>query len=106
MILSKYDIEKIKKIGFKKDFFVRKDNGFFKIKNKNGRCVFHNGKKCLIYDIRPEGCKLYPLVFSDEYDCAVVDNECPYGRFFNFNSKDIKKLYDLIELIKSEISEI
>ena len=102
MILSVKDIKKIQNIGYDKKFFVRKDNGYFKLKNKDGRCVFHNGKKCLIYNFRPEGCKLYPLIFNNEYKCAVIDNECSNGGLFNFNPNDIKRLYNLIDLIESE----
>lgn len=99
MILSVNDIKKIQNLGYDKKFFVRKDYGYFKLKNKDGRCVFHNGEKCLIYDFRPEGCKLYPLIFNDKYHCAVIDNECPYKHLFSFKSKDIEKLKNLINIL-------
>lgn len=62
--LYKKDVERIKKLGFKKDFFVEKDfRGFRYIKEKNGWCMFLiKGKKaaCRIYPERPKICRLYP----------------------------------------------
>ena len=102
MILSNNDIEKIQKIGYTKNFFVRKKDGWMKLKNKNGRCVFHNGKICIIYNQRPEGCRLYPLIFNIELKSAVIDNFCPYGNNFSLKLEDSKKLYDLLKQINSE----
>lgn len=102
MLLSNEDIESIQRIGYDKNFFVRTKGGWLKLKNKNGRCVFHTGKICLIYESRPEGCKIYPLIFNEEYGSAVIDKECPYKDSFRFNSEDIEKLHDLITKLKSE----
>lgn len=102
MLLSKNDIEKIQKIGYSINFFVRKEKGFLKLKNKNGRCVFHNGKICLIYDNRPEGCKLYPLIFNKIFQSAMVDDECLFKDGFRFNKKDVNQLYRLVKQIEFE----
>ena len=102
MLLSYKDIGRIQNKGFNINYFVRKKNGWLKLKNKDGKCVFHNGKICLIYDSRPDGCKIYPLIFNEENKNAVIDKECPYKDSFNFNSKDTKKLYSLINQLKSE----
>ena len=32
---------------------------------------------CSIYEIRPKGCRMYPVVLNDD-DRAVVDAECPH----------------------------
>lgn len=102
MILSNDDIKSIEGMGYDKNYFVRIKEGWLKLKNKNGRCVFHNGKICLIYKNRPEGCKIYPLIFNEEYGSAVIDEECPYKDSFKFNSEDINELYDLITKLKIE----
>ncbi|KYK28878.1 hypothetical protein AYK20_06485 [Thermoplasmatales archaeon SG8-52-1] len=99
MILSNNDIEKIQNIGYNKNFFVKRSDGWKKLKNKNGKCVFHNGKICMIYDQRPEGCKLYPLIFNIELKSAIIDSFCPYKNDFSFNLEDSKKLYDVIKQI-------
>jgi len=102
MLLSNNDIEKIEKKGYNRNYFVKSKKGWLKLKNKDRKCVFHNGKICLIYESRPEGCKLYPLIFNKEYKSAVVDDECPYRDILRFNLNDIKKLYKLILKIESE----
>ena len=102
MLLSNNDIYEIEKIGFDNHYYVRSKNGWLKLKNKDGRCIFHDGKTCLIYESRPEGCKLYPLIFNKEYKSAVVDEECPYGDNFRFDKLDINQLYDLVSRIKNE----
>lgn len=74
--LFKEDIERIKKAGYKEDFFVRYDSHIKSpvLRNEKGSCVFLEKKKgkyqCKIYDIRPRVCRLYPFVESDEVeDC-------------------------------------
>lgn len=102
MILSDKDIEKIHNKGYNINSFVKKKKGWLKLKNKDRRCIFHNGKICLIYKYRPEGCKLYPLIFNDEYQIAIIDKDCPYKENFNYTSENIEKLYSLINRVKSE----
>jgi len=102
MLLSNNDIEKIEKLGYNRHFFTKSKKGWLKLKNKDGKCVFHNGKICLIYDNRPEGCMLYPLIFDKLYNSAIVDEDCPYDNSFRFDKKSINQLYELITRIISE----
>lgn len=99
MLLSNKDVEKIKNLGYAVNYFVENKKDWLKLKNKNGRCIFHDGTICLIYDKRPEGCKLFPLIYDEEYKYAILDEECPYKDNFKFNSVAIKKLYDLVNQI-------
>jgi len=99
MLLSDDDIKKIEKIGFDNHYFVRSKKGWLKLKNKDGKCVFHNGKICIIYNDRPEGCILYPLIFNEEEKSAVVDDKCPYKNYFRFNTKKVNQLYRLVTKI-------
>jgi len=102
MLLSDSDIQKIENIGYDKNYFTRSKKGWLKLKNKDGRCVFHNGKICLIYENRPEGCILYPLIFDKEKNCVIVDEECPYQDRFRFNKKSINQLSMLVTKIINE----
>ena len=36
---------------------------------------------CSVYDIRPKGCTLYPIVLNNQ-DLAIIDDGCPYGDDF------------------------
>jgi len=102
MLLSNNDIEKIEKIGYNRHYFTKSKKGWLKLKNKDGRCIFHNGKICLIYDNRSDGCKLYPLIYNRESQSAIVDEDCPYEDSFRFNKKDITQLSRLVNQITFE----
>ena len=102
MLLSNNDIEKIETIGYDRHYFTKSKRGWLKLKNKDGKCFFHNGKICLIYDNRPEGCKLYPLIYNRVLKSAVVDEECPYENSFRFNKKTVNQLHSLVTRIVSE----
>jgi Fe-S-cluster containining protein len=102
MILSNNDVKRINKMGFGTKFFVTQKNGWMHLKNQGGRCVFHDRTKCLIYRSRPDGCRLYPVIFDMERGCAVLDNDCPYKDEFRLSKSEVKKLYDVISKIKYE----
>ncbi len=78
MLLSAQDIARLEKKGYKKDMFVRQDNqGFSMLRNRQGSCVFYNVKerKCDVYTVRPEGCRIYPVILDEEKG-IVVDSIC------------------------------
>jgi uncharacterized protein len=102
MILCQEDIKRIKNLGFKKDFFVVQKDGWFMLKNHEGRCVFHNGTKCSIYENRPIGCRLYPVIFDKDKNCAVFDKDCPYSKFFEMSDSIIDELQKVVKKVESE----
>ena len=101
-VLSNKDIERIEKLGFNKSFFVKKHKGWFQLKNKDGRCVFHNGKNCSVYPYRPEGCRLYPIIYDEEKNCATLDEDCPHGNEFRISEIELTKLRSLIIRLTDE----
>jgi Fe-S-cluster containining protein len=105
MILSSDDIKKIENLGFKKDFFVVQKEGWLMLKNHNGRCVFHDGIKCTIYENRPIGCKFYPVIFDKDESCAVFDKDCPYSNCFKISSSIINELYAVVKKVENERSK-
>lgn len=102
MILPEDDVKRIQKLGFKKDFFVLEKDGWLMLKNSDGRCVFHNGSRCTIYDNRPVGCRLYPVIFDKDENCAVFDKDCPYSNCFEMTDSIISELYDVVRKVESE----
>jgi Fe-S-cluster containining protein len=82
MIVSLNDInlilENIKNISVD-DFISKNHEGFFQLKNKNGRCVFFNSskKECRIYNYRPKGCQFYPLIYDPIDKRCILDKDCP-----------------------------
>ncbi len=67
--LSKKDISKIKREGY--DEFMEFDEhiGSYVLRLRDEKCVFlDKGDNCRIYSIRPEVCREYPFVESDEVE--------------------------------------
>ena len=79
MPLTRSGIERIKKLGFPEEYFVDRRGRIPRLKNVDGHCVFLDPESnaCTIYPDRPEGCRLYPLVYDVESDRVVVDPLCP-----------------------------
>ena len=102
MILTKEDIKRIEKNGFKKEDFSIKNNEYINLKNINNKCFFHDGKKCIIYPIRPVGCKLYPIIYDVETQSAIIDKECPYHDYFSISQDKRMLLHETIDIIKKE----
>ena len=105
MLLSNTDIERIKELGFSTDFFIETFDGWVQLKNNKGRCVFHDGLQCVIYENRPEGCQLYPIVYDQDTKNAFLDDDCPYKTQFFITENLRKKLSHLITRIMSERSQ-
>jgi Fe-S-cluster containining protein len=92
MPLSRNDIERISRQGNRfKDFVVKRSRERY-LKNRNGRCVFLGNNGCIIYSFRPEGCRLYPLVYNENYGKFVVHDLCPYSHEFKIGREDIENL--------------
>ncbi|MGA2875094.1 MAG: YkgJ family cysteine cluster protein [Nitrososphaerales archaeon] len=103
MPLLEDDVKRLQGLGFKERFFVREKEGFKVLKNSNeGRCVFHDGKQCTIYENRPAGCKLYPVIFDEDLGRPVRDSLCPYRKEFNISLKSKKELSDVYGKLMSE----
>ncbi|MFX1321011.1 MAG: YkgJ family cysteine cluster protein [Promethearchaeota archaeon] len=100
MILSSQDIELIlsnnPKGIMKEDFVFKNKDGFYQLKNRNGHCVFLNGtsKTCKIYNIRPQGCKFYPLIYDFYKKKCIIDEECPRIHLFYQNKNKLKSICD------------
>jgi len=79
MLLSKEDIERLERVGFsREDFTVTCEDGFMRLRNVGEWCYFYNPaeKKCQVYEDRPLGCLVYPVIYSIE-EGAIVDELCP-----------------------------
>jgi len=79
MPLTKRDIERIKNLGFVEEYFVDRRGRIPRLKNIDGHCVFLDPttNSCIIYPDRPEGCRLYPLVYEEKSNRVSVDFLCP-----------------------------
>jgi Fe-S-cluster containining protein len=78
MLLSKEDIARLEKKGYRQKFFTRLDKaGYAKLRNRQGYCVFYNveARCCTAYRARPSGCRVYPVIY-DEDKGIVADTFC------------------------------
>ncbi len=78
MPLTKEDIRRIARLGYRPDDFVVWRDGLPRLKNVDGRCVFLDPQemRCTIYPYRPEGCRFYPIVYVVGVG-VTVDPLCP-----------------------------
>jgi len=101
----------------KKHFDKLKENqGFYSVKQNNGRCVFYNEKelKCSIYENRPMDCKLFPFSFIVNKIGAENIDVSPKEYVFLLkargclisNELSIQDMLDALYLVSSIISKI
>ncbi len=103
MPLTAEDISRISSLGYPEWYFVVFDE-VPRLRNENGKCVFLNEDgSCSIYDHRPLGCKLYPLVYDPDKG-AVLDELCPMRDTAYYDETDVEELMNLIKEIYGERS--
>jgi len=79
MLLSDADIERLERARYNRQKFMRYDkHGFARLRNRHGFCVFYDSvkRRCRIYRQRPWGCRIYPVIYSEQ-EGIVVDDLCP-----------------------------
>jgi Fe-S-cluster containining protein len=96
MELSNKDVKIILDTGNRFEEFADLKNGVIRLKNVNGYCFFYNhlDKKCKIYDKRPIGCYVYPVVYL-ENEFAVIDELCPMG--YTVSEQEFMKKEKILE---------
>jgi Fe-S-cluster containining protein len=102
MPLSKKDLEQIKRLGLDYDYFVVNKDGWLQLKNYNGRCVFNDDNQCSIYENRPEGCKLYPIIYDENENCPILDEDCPHRDEFKISKINVVILRSIVTRLKDE----
>ncbi|MCW4020175.1 MAG: YkgJ family cysteine cluster protein [Candidatus Bathyarchaeota archaeon] len=104
MPLSHLDIDRILKLDYPLEHFASKTDEGYRLKNQSGRCIFLTEDKCKIYAHRPEGCRLYPLVYDMNTRKAVLDELCPYHYEYEVRKVDAQKLSNLLKKLEREKS--
>lgn len=106
MLLSSADIERLEKMGYGREKFARFDrHGFVRLRNRGGFCVFYDVERCRcrVYRHRPLGCRVYPVILSEQ-EGVIVDDLCPVRGMVSqleFERKG-KKLMGLLQRIDAE----
>ena len=109
MLISERDIrlieEKISSIN-RDDFTKLIEKGIYQLKNKDNYCIFLDtiSKLCNIYEIRPQGCRFYPIIYDNEKKICIYDSECPRVSQFYLEHKKFKIVCkDIKKFIKTEL---
>ncbi len=103
MLLSEEDICRITDLGYKQqDFCIQDADGWIRLKNEDELCFFHTGEHCTIYEHRPKGCQLYPIVYCLESKEAFHDLECPQPTFFPLTQESKRQLFKLVDTLQKE----
>ena len=102
MELSSEDIERLERMGYRLEEFSVTDNGAARLRNVDGYCIFYNraDKKCQIYEKRPMGCRLYPVVYLAS-EGAIVDELCPMGH--TISEKELRTKGKILEKLLKKI---
>jgi Fe-S-cluster containining protein/dUTPase len=84
-------------------FSVMSPDGRTTLANVNGRCHFLGSDGlCIVYDHRPEGCALYPLVLDETSGAVVVDEVCPHGAEVRPSRRDTDRVRSLLARLERE----
>jgi len=109
MLLSQEDITSLKTTGYPPEKFQRRDRQrYAKLRNRKGYCFFYDAEKrrCKAYRLRPQGCRLYPVISSVE-NGIIVDELCPMGN--TVSKKEIeangRKVVKLLAIIDREAQD-
>lgn len=108
MELSGGDIERLEKMGYCPRDFCFIDDGVIKLKNIGGLCYFYDEreKRCKVYEGRPLGCFLYPVVYLVGGG-VIIDDFCPIGHTISETElkekgRILKKLLKTLDRERSE----
>ena len=106
MMLSQEDTARLEKTGYPSKKFQRQDRqGYAKLRNRRGYCFFYDVEKrrCKAYGLRPQGCRLYPVICSVE-DGIILDELCPMANTVSKKEIEAKgrKVLKLLEVIDQE----
>ncbi|MGA1872091.1 MAG: YkgJ family cysteine cluster protein [Thermoplasmatota archaeon] len=99
MNLTLEDVDRISGSG--KEDFYHEDT--MQLRNVEGRCIFLSTEgRCSIYDMRPLGCRLYPLIMSLPSMEPLLDEECPHRDLFTVEPEEVMELGKLVETLIEE----
>ena len=91
MTLTEADAARLETAGHR-DFSFVNDDFDLQLINVDGHCIFLADGMCSVHDVRPEGCRLYPLILDLSVDRVVLDSFCPWATGFGFTRDDTVEL--------------
>ena len=104
MPLRAADVARLAALGHDPRRFAREDDGWLVLANEGGACVFLADGRCGVYADRPEGCRLYPLVYEEDVGPAM-DELCPWRDEFAPGPQERRRLDALVRVLVRERAE-
>lgn len=106
MVLLRADVERLERLGYKREDFARYSGGLLVLRNVNGYCYFYDRVSglCKVYYSRPLGCRLYPLVFDDSLG-VMLDPECPLAALFSRDCSQIREALPILRRVLKTLEE-
>ena len=101
MPLCLADIRRLRRLGYRMDDFLVLVHGERRLRNVDGRCFFLGDSGCSVYEIRPAGCRFYPLVI-DTGGWARIDQSCRFRDRFTVDAMDVDRLWRFVKLLRRE----
>jgi Fe-S-cluster containining protein len=86
MTLTAADVERLEALGHS-SFYRITEAGDLQLLNRSGSCIFLRQGRCSVYEHRPEGCEIYPLIFDRSTDRVIPDTFCPHSDEFPFSGE-------------------
>jgi hypothetical protein len=110
MLLSRADIRRLERAGHaRKEFVYVNRQCFAQLRNSRGHCVFYQIDKgrCGVYQCRPLGCRIYPIIYGEK-DKVIVDDLCPQAGTVSKKEIDskAKMLIKLLRRIDDEAGKL
>jgi Fe-S-cluster containining protein len=108
MELASSDIQRLERLGLRRGAFaIECKDGWTRLRNVDGRCCFYDTsrKRCRIYMDRPKGCRIYPVIYSEE-EGFKIDELCPKSETISEKELAIKRraLTRFLRRLESETS--
>lgn len=103
MPLREADAARLAALGHDRARFARVEDGWLLLRNEGGACVFLREGRCTVYEARPEGCRLYPLVWEEDAGPAL-DELCPWRGEFHHTPQERRRLDALVRVLVRERS--
>jgi dCTP deaminase len=103
MPLAGRDVEHLRSRGHDVADFTISEDGFTFLANVDGSCYFLDPEgRCIEYEDRPEGCRLYPLVLDEEMADFTMDHLCPHAEQVSVGPDQERALMELLDRIARE----
>jgi len=107
MVLTLEDIERITSLGFELQRFATLSNGFMRLRNVDGHCIFldPHSNRCTIYRWRPLGCRLYPLIYDPFKNKVLVDRLCPRSKMLRSRMRNLARYAEVFKALLRSAEE-